>query len=196
MQSLTVKDLMVPKEEYATISSEATLRDAALALHEAQTTTQRFDPTRYRDRALLVIDQNNQVIGKLSMLNVLRGLEPRYDRAKGSKASSKAASRVGTSRILIESMAQDIGLWRKPLSNLVGKACTVKVQHLISPFAEGETIDENASLDTALHQLITGQFQSLLVTRKKIVVGILRLTDVYEEISRMLRSCSSEQDDD
>ena len=90
-------------------------------------------------------------------------------------------------------MAKDVGLWKKPLSNLVGKASAVKVRHLINPFADGETIDENATLDTALHQFILGQFQSLLVTRKKKIVGILRLTDVYEEISGMLRSCGTEQ---
>ncbi len=193
MQSLTVKDLVVPKDMYATISVDGTLREAALALQEARRREQRFDPNRHRDRAVLVVDENDQVLGKLSMLDVLRGLEPRYDRVVGSRASSKAAARVGSARIFIESMVKNIGLWNRPLSNLVEKACTVKVQHLIRPFTEGETIEENASLDTALHQLIMGRFQSLFVIRGGEIVGILRLTDVYEEISKMLISCNSEK---
>ena len=109
MRPVTVKDLMVPKDEYATISSEETLREAALTLQETQRRMQRLAPNRYRDRAVLVVDKNGQVIGKLSMLNVLRGLEPRYDRIEGSKASAKAAARVGSARLLIKSMAKDVG---------------------------------------------------------------------------------------
>ena len=63
------------------------------------------------------------------------------------------------------------------------------MRHLIGTLAEGETIDENAPLDAALHQLIMGQFQSLLVTRDGEIVGVLRLTDVYETISEMIKSC-------
>ena len=81
-------------------------------------------------------------------------------------------------------------MWKKPLSNLVQKASTVKVGHLVRAPGEGETVDENAPLDTALHQLIMGQFQSLLVTRGGEVIGVQRLTDVYEMISEMIESCS------
>ena len=192
MQSLTVKDLMVPMGDYATIKADRTLGEAALALQEAQRREQHLDPTRHRDRAILVVDEDGRVIGKLSMLNVLRGLLPRYDRVRGAGASSKAAARVGSARLLIDSMEKDIGLWKKPLSNLIEKAATVTVRNLIREFAEGETIDEEDSLDKALHRLIMGRFQSLLVTRNGEIVGILRLTDVYEEISKRLRAHNAE----
>jgi CBS domain containing-hemolysin-like protein len=188
MQSLTVRDLMVPKGEYATISANDTLGDAALALQDAQLREQELDPNRHRDRALLVIDDRDRVIGKLSMLNVLQGLSPRYEKMRGFGASSKAAARHGSARSLIDSMEKDIGLWNKPLSNLVEKASTVTVRHLIREFVEGETVDAEAPLDRAVHQLIVGRFQSLLVTSNGDIVGILRLTDIYEEISKLLRA--------
>ncbi len=192
MESLTVKELMVPKDEYASVSADATLREAALALFDAQVKAEEENPKRHRDRAVLVIDQKGNVTGKLSMLDVLRGLEPRYDRVGGARASSRAAARVGSARILIESMAKDVGLWKKPLSNLVEKACTVKVHNFVRNFHDGECVDENASLDTALHQLIMGSFQSLLVTRNGEIVGIIRLPDVYDKISKMLRISDSD----
>jgi CBS domain containing-hemolysin-like protein len=191
MQSLTVKDLMVLKDKYATISADATLRDAALALYEAQLKELTMDPTRHRDRAVLVIDAHGEVYGKLAMLDVLRGLESRYDRVEGSRASSRAASRIGSARYVIESMGRDIGLWNKPLTNLVEKASSVKVRQLVPSIAAGESVEEDASIDVALHQLIMGRFQSLFVTRNGNIVGILRLTDVYEEISKLLRSFDS-----
>ncbi|NIV35312.1 MAG: hypothetical protein GWN58_39420, partial [Anaerolineae bacterium] len=63
---------------------------------------------------------------------------------------------------------------------------------LIRPFEEDELIDHGASMDTALHQLISGQYQSLLVTRGDEVIGVLRLIDVYEGISKLLRAAGHE----
>jgi CBS domain-containing protein len=195
MQSLTVKDLMVPKDKYAAISADATLRDAAMALYEAQLEELSQNPARHRDRAVLTIDENGEVYGKLAMLDVLRGLEPRYDRVVGSRASSRAASRVGSAKSFLESMSRNVGLWNKPLTNLVEKAGSVKVRQMVRPIADGETVEEDASIDAALHQLIMGRFQSLFVTRKGRIVGIIRLTDVYEEISGLLRRAGSQTED-
>ena len=61
-----VRDVMVPLAEYATVRDSATLFDAVLALEEAQ---DNFDKARYRHRALLVLDANRRVVGKISQLN-------------------------------------------------------------------------------------------------------------------------------
>lgn len=186
--SLSVKDLMVPRDQYASIAADCTLAEAALVLREAQKLEQSIDAGRHRDRAILVLGQDGAVIGKLSMLNILRGLLPRYARVEGSRASSMAATRVGSARLMIDSQEKDAGLWNKPLSNLIAKASKVKVRELLRPIADGETVDMAASLDTALHQMVMGRFQSLLVTRDEEIIGILRLTDVYEAISKLLRA--------
>ena len=54
---------------------------------------------------------------------------------------------------------------------------------------EGEYIDRNATLDEAIHQLVMGSHQSLLVTDGKDIVGILKLTDVFEEVSDAVAAC-------
>ncbi len=84
-------------------------------------------------------------------------------------------------------------MWNKPLSNLVEKASTVTVRDLVREIAEGETVDAEDSLDRALHQLIVGRFQSLLVTSNGDIVGILRLADIYEEICKRLRAHNVEK---
>ena len=57
MKSYSVKDLMVPLSEYATVTQDATLYEAVLALEEAQ---EKFEDkhTRYRHRAILVLDKD------------------------------------------------------------------------------------------------------------------------------------------
>jgi len=72
METPIVTDLMVPLDEYATISEEATLYEAVTALDEAKP---RFDKTRHQHRAILVFDKNNHITGKISQLDVIRGLE-------------------------------------------------------------------------------------------------------------------------
>lgn len=180
MQQITVSDLMVPREAYAAVSEDGTLRDAVLALQEAQRREQQQDPDRHRDRAVLVM-KGEHVIGKLSMLDVIGSLEPRYDRLEGRRSSSMGP--------LIESMTRNFSLRQNPLPRLVEKASKHRVRDLLRPYEKAETIDLNASLDTALHQLIGGQYQGLLVTSGDEIVGILRLLDVYERISEMIIEC-------
>jgi hypothetical protein len=46
-----------------------------------------------------------------------------------------------------------------------------------------ESIDENALLTEAIHRIVLWQTLSILVTRGGEVVGILRLSDLFDEIS-------------
>ena len=77
MEQFPIKDLMVPLDEYATVSKEATLYDAVLALEKAQ---EELDRTRYHylHRAVLVLDEGGKVVGKVSQLDILSALEPKY----------------------------------------------------------------------------------------------------------------------
>ncbi len=70
MENTTAGDLMVPLEEYATVSEEATLKDAADALEQAQ---EELDRKRYKylHKAVLVLDNNNEVVGKITQLDIL-----------------------------------------------------------------------------------------------------------------------------
>ena len=54
MKTYKIEDLMVPLSEYATVTVGATLFDAVLALEKAQG---EFDQTKYRHRAVLVLDK-------------------------------------------------------------------------------------------------------------------------------------------
>jgi len=54
---------------------------------------------------------------------------------------------------------------------------------------EGEYVEEDASLDEAIHQLVMGHHQSLLVTKGKEIIEILRLTDIFNEICQTIKTC-------
>jgi CBS domain containing-hemolysin-like protein len=172
----TVRELMVPLDAYSQVSEDASLYEAILALENALHKTQESsDPFRPRDRALLVMGHNNKVIGKLSMWDAIKGLNPRGDRQIDALA-----------------MPEDYGLWEKPLQNIIDRAKSIKAKDLLQKVSEGEYIDENASLDQALHRLITGHHLSLLVKKGKDAVGILRLSDVFRAVHTVLSTGEAE----
>jgi len=175
METIFVKDLMVPLEGYATVPQEATLREAVLALEKAQMA---LDPSQYKHRAILVLDESGKVVSKITMKNILIVLEPNYGKVEGIEV----LERSGYSPDLIKSMLEDSALWAEPLQFVRERATKLKVSEFIQAPSEGEYIDENATLGEAIHQLVVYPHHSLLVTSGDEVVGILRLSDVFAKI--------------
>jgi CBS domain containing-hemolysin-like protein len=181
MKSIKVKKIMVPLADYATVSQDASLHDAVLALKEAQT---KFKQNLYRHRAVLVYDDSNRIVGKLGMFDVLHALEPRY-----KEIDLEAISRFGYSSGFIKSALEEFKLWENPLDDICRRASRFKVKDIMHTPTQGEYVDEDAGLNEAVHQFLMGHHQSLLVTRNKDIVGILRLADVFYEISIMIERC-------
>lgn len=180
MKTLIVKELMVPLSEYATVSEDASLADAIISLEKAQQT---FDRTKYRHRAILVLDQHQQVVGKISQIDAIKALEPKYNEIQGDVHGTGFRH---FSKFFLKSMQEQYRFFDKPLSQLCKKAADLKVKNFMQKMTEGEFLDENATLDEAIHMLIMGNHQSLLVTSDKQIAGILRLTDVFAAVFRSL----------
>ncbi len=166
----TVADLMIPLNEYTVVSDQASLLDAIQALEKAQA-ARSDNPSRPTDRAVLVRDAGGAIVGKLSMWDLLRGLEPGYDRPVDPL-----------------SMVESFGLWsHSMLRNLRGKAQQLKVDGLLRASGDDERIAIEAPLDQAVGQLVEGRFLSLLAMRGDEIVGILRLSDVFCQVGAMMR---------
>ena len=186
METITVKDLMVPLEEYATVSEEASLLEAVLALEKAQ---EELDRTRYLylHRAVLVFNKENQIVGKISQLDVLKALEPKYKEV----GDLQSLSRAGFSPEFLKSMMDQQKLWTPPLRDMCSKAAKVNVRDFMYTPTEREYVDEDVSLEEAIHMLVMGHHHSLLVTRDGKIIGILRLTDVFVAIFDLIQTCQS-----
>ncbi len=183
--NLLVKDLMVPLSEYATVSKTATLSEAVTALEKSQ---KDFDQNRYRHRAILIYDENNKIIGKVSQLDILRSLEPKYDEML---TGGRKSFQMGFTRSFQKSMLEQLKLWDAPLDHICKKAAQKKVESFLTRPEEGEYIEAEANLNEGIHQLVLGHHQSLLVTSHdtKEIIGILRLTDVFEAIAKEIAEC-------
>lgn len=182
MKTILVKSLMIPIEEYAAVPEDANLYEAVLALEKAQKT---FDPARHKHRAVLVLDGEKNVVGKLNMFDILMALEPKY----GELEAAGVLSRSGHSPDLIASMLKDNLLWNEPLQFICNRAPRMNVRDFMEVPAGGAYIEQDASLNEAIHQMVISRYQSLLVTTGKKVVGVLRLSDVFAEICAAIKTC-------
>ena len=75
------------------------------------------------------------------------------------------------------------------MRDICGKALNKKVKDFMYTPSEGEFVEEDASLEEAIHQLLLGCHQSLLVTRKQVISGVLRLTDVFAVVVETMKEC-------
>lgn len=181
MHRIHVEDLMVPLADYATVAEDATLYDAVLALEQ---TRQTFDRNRAEPRAVLVLNKDRKVVGKIGYLDVLQGLEPKY--AEVDELNNMAVSFTAE---FIRAQLAKYNLWAKPLDDICRKAAAVRVKTVMYTPGGTEFISRDAPLDQAVHQLIVDRRQSLLVTSGEEVVGLLRLSDVVEKVCDLIKTC-------
>jgi CBS domain-containing protein len=181
MEAKKVKDLMIPLGHYAHIDENATLYDAVVALEEARN---KHEGGIYPYRAVLVTSKSGRVIGKLSLLDLLRSLEPKY----GEMGDLREVMGSGFHAEFLRSTIAAYDLWKTPLDELCRKAVDLNVGVITKSPLEGEVIDVDASLNEGIHQLIMGRHQSLLVTSEGELVGILRLTDVFVEVGKRIKA--------
>ena len=184
MEEIRVKDLMVPLSEYSSISADASLYQAIRILEEAH---REYDQKRYKYRVILVHDKNNKIVGLLSDLEALRGLEPAY-REIGDVRSIALS---GFSAEFLKTMAENYQLWQEPLGDICGKAVRIKVRDIEYSPLEGNCIEQDATLNEAIHRLIIGYHQNLLVVtgEEKEIIGVLRLYDVFKQIYNIVSTC-------
>jgi CBS-domain-containing membrane protein len=177
-----VKELMVPLSEYATVLEGSTLFDAVLALEKAQ---EEFDHTKYKHRGVLILDKNRRVIGKLGQLDVLRALEPKEE----GQGDIDELNRFGFSSNFVHKLRKQRRLKATPLKDLCSKASKLRVEDFMQTPSEGEFIEQEASLEMAVMQLVMGRHISLLVTRDSEIIGILRMTDVFAAVFHAMKEC-------
>lgn len=176
MENHRVKDFMVPISEYATVVVGTSLIDAVKALEKAQET---YTTSKYQHRAIIVLDKEGRIVGKISQLRALKAIEPDFqantdiEQLKGFHFSDQYISQL-----------RDLYRFRgKVMSKDSLRAASVKkVEEFMQTPSPGEYVAEDCSLDTAIHRLVAGTHLSLLVTRDEKIVGILRISDVFAAV--------------
>ena len=183
MAETTIRKLMIPIAEYGSVQESGTLYDAILALEETQ---KKSDGMLYAHRAVLVLNEEGKVTGKVNKWDVFHALEPKYQ----DIFNSEKVTRFGVDDSYIKPLMEQYGLLQKPLDHLCKKASSLKVAEIMHKPGNGEFVDIDATINEAVHQLVLGHHPSLLVAENDEIVGILRMSDVFQEVCDLVKKCA------
>ena len=118
-----------------------------------------------------------EVITRISQLRVLQAMETKkeedielYDHLKMYKFSGAYIDKLRENARLECKVFTEDALWN---------AAEKLVEDFMQKPTPDEYVDEAEELDLAMHKMVAGAHQSLLVTREKEIVGILRMVDVF-----------------
>ena len=168
----SLREVMIPIEEYTTLTQESTVKEAIDKLREsfyAKVSTSRIMETGHR--SLLVVDDRGEIMGILAIIDLLRAVMPAYlDAPKPSTADN-----IQYSPLFWNNMFQ------REVLRLSGK----KIKNVMSPAPR--TIDADANLMEAAYTMITHNKRRLTIIDSGKVIGIIREQDLFFEIDRILR---------
>lgn len=181
MDTLSIRELMSPVDHFPRISDQAFFHEVIMALEKAQ---EEFRAGKAKQRMLLVEDSNGQILGKISPVDVVRGLEPQYDKID----SFKDDIRYGLPQI-VESMKKDYMLWQEPLGDLCRKASEIKAEKIYNAPGPLQSVKLSDKMDAAFHLFVTTGHDSLYVMDGEKIIGLLRFSDVYRAISDTVKAC-------
>jgi CBS domain-containing protein len=172
-----VKDIMLPLSEYAVVSEDATILDALEALRASQS---KLPTDRQPHRAVLVRNARGEITGKVHYFAFLRAMVPE----RKAMQERLVMDRAGVGDDLRESSMRMLDFLTGHLVDFRERARSVAVRDVYTAAAFG--IDEGASMPEAISMFLSHQTLSLLVRRGAETVGILRLSDLFDELSRQI----------
>jgi CBS domain-containing protein len=159
-----VKDLMIPLEDYPHIPYWFTLRQAMAIVREAAV---KFEGS-FEPRAVLVFDEKYQLMGMLTLRDIIKGLEPRFLRETGLiKADPSLTILLGD---LFGPGLKEAS--QKPVSEVMSP---IKVS------VQGDDL-----IAKALFLMIKENVGMMPVIQDNKVTGMVRLSDLFREICDMV----------
>jgi len=159
-----VKDLMIPLEDYPHIPYWFTLRQAMAIVREAAV---KFEGT-FEPRAVLVFDEKYQLMGILTLRDIIKGLEPRF---------LQETALVKADPNLAVLMGDLFGPGLKEASQR-------PVSEVMSPIKV--TIPGSDPIAKAIFVMIKENVGVMPVMEGGKVAGMIRLSDLFKEISDLV----------
>lgn len=177
MKDIQVKEVMIPISNYVTVKKEDSLSDVLYALENERT------GSKHAHRDAIVMDGAGKIIGKVTMMDIFRSLEPNYKNITAIKTSGVLSSDF------IRKAVQDFNLWMEPMQDICERSQKLKVADIMHIPERAEYIEESDTLEKALNQYVMGAYQPIIVKAGEEVTGLLRFGDLFEVIRERLLTC-------
>lgn len=166
-----VKDLMVKITEYPHIPYWMSVRDAIAMIHSAYDETAGLG----EHRMVLVFDEKYQLQGVLTLKNLLTGIEPSFLR-KDDKSRYQGLS--DKDYVTLSALVE--GTFSEKSKEEAAKP----VKEVMTPIRA--TVSVGDSVAKAAFVMLQGNVNLVPVMDGDKVVGVLRMSDVFNEITKVV----------
>lgn len=181
MDKAKVEDLMIPADNLLAIKTTdsflAVVEGLAQALEE-------FKTGKRISRVLIVVDDAGNMVGKISPSDVLRSMEPGYNKLLNMDASAH----VQKFGYLIQSLREEVQHAALPWDRLCQTAKTHTVQDIMRKPAHSQILQIGESLNEAIHRFVLGKHNTIFVTNGHKLVGMLDMPTIYLAIVEKLKT--------
>jgi CBS domain-containing protein len=174
-----VKDRMIPIENYSTVSPDATLKEAALSLRTSYCELETGMCTEAGPRTVMVIDENDKLLGILDFNSFLETLIPEIAGGLSAKLSA-----LGVSIAFAQANAASLDESESGFKARVVKNAGTKVSDIMLKIRG--TIDADTSLIDGMKMMFRNKLIVLPVYEGDKLVGVLRDTDFFLAVADIL----------
>ena len=176
-----VKDIMAHIDEYEKVDTEAPLCDVLAILKKNHENIKACVVGKYH-KTLFVTDASNQIVGKLSIYDLIRSLVP--ESAKKTEFS-RMYYRTLSSRAL--EVADEVGAVQERFKwlhstflDLVNQETQKKVKEVMSPIHP--LLVEDDSINKAIYVMFKEQIRQPMVTRDGKIIGVVNIMDIFPQL--------------
>ena len=179
MKAIQVKEVMIPIANYVTVKKEDNLVDVLKALEES-----RQSKKEHAHRDAIVVDERGQFIGKVTMIDIFRALEPSYRNVQRQVQNGTLTAGF------VKKAVKQFNLWLEPEEGICDRGMAQKVANVMHIPQDIEYLQESDTLEKALNLYVMDVHQPLIVKKGDQVTGLLRFGDVFEVVRGCLLSCA------
>jgi Mg2+/Co2+ transporter CorC len=182
MKDMKVKEVMIPIANYVTVKKENNLTGVLNAIEQLRKTKQ-----GHVHRDAIVVDEDGRFVGKVTMIDIFRSLEPNYRKVQRRQKDHTLTD------AFVSKAVKELNLWIEPAENICARGSKVTVADAMYVPEKSEYIQENDTLEKALNYYVMGVHQPLIVKDGDTVTGVLRFGDIFEIVHERLLNCKIEQ---
>lgn len=157
-----VKDLMIPIEDYSRVNINSTVKEAIMVLKESFCPATTGQCTGHR--SVLVFDDKNNLVGLLTFRALLVAIEPQF--------------------LKVEQWAVPV-FWEGLFTERCREEAQKKVKEVMHPITL-VTVNAEDTISKAIHAMIKHKLGALPVVRNGQVVGMIRISEIFNEISELV----------
>lgn len=177
-----ITDIMAPIEDYDRVNIDAQLCDAMSILKGNYEKLKSGDKGNYH-KTLLVVDAEDNILGKLSMYDLIRGLVPEPVK-KPEMSRAYSAMRSGRARDVVAEVGdfQEHFNWlHSTFSDLIKQEAHKKVRDIMSPI-EKSSLKADDKLTHGIYTLFKDDVRQQFVQDGEKIVGVVNLNVIFMEL--------------